>query len=98
TSAPPLLDAAAMAPRSAPLPADLRLALRTPLRVKARGAFIEALDLAAILQGGCRRHNALETFHGDGPWQVDHRALVAQAQAVAVEAAQVRWVDWERTS
>ncbi|MBK9709834.1 MAG: CRISPR system precrRNA processing endoribonuclease RAMP protein Cas6 [Kouleothrix sp.] len=94
----PTLDAPAIAARAAALPADLRLALRTPLRVKARGAFIETIDLPAIVQASCWRLNALATFHGGGPWPVDHRAAAAQAQAVAVEQPQVRWVDWERTS
>jgi CRISPR-associated endoribonuclease Cas6 len=94
----PIYDAASIAARAAMLPADLRLALRTPLRVKARGAFIEAIDLGAIVQAVCWRLNALATFHGDGPWDVDHRALVAQAHEVVVEQAQARWIDWERTS
>jgi hypothetical protein len=37
-------------------------------------------------------------FHGSGPWQVDHRALVTQAREVVVEQAQIRWEDWRRTS
>jgi hypothetical protein len=94
----PLYDAAAVAARAAALPADLRLTLRTPLRVKARGAFIETIDLGAIVQAACWRLNALSTFHGGGPWEVDHRALVAQARQVMIEGAQARWVDWERTS
>ena len=40
------------------------------------------------MQAACWRLNALATFHGDEPWEVDHCALVAQA----------RWVDCERTS
>lgn len=94
----PLVDAATINEHSATLPADLRLTLRTPLRVKAQGAFIETIDMPAIVQAICWRLNALATFHGGGPWSVDHRALVAQAQAISVEQAQTRWVDWERTS
>jgi hypothetical protein len=94
----PIYDAVTIAARADALPADLRLALRTPLRVKARGDFIRAIDLPALVQAICWRLNALATFHGGGPWPVDHRALVEQARAVVVERAQVRWVDWERTS
>ena len=94
----PTLDATAIAARVTELPADLRLSLRTPLRVKARGAFVETIDLPAIVQAACWRLNALATFHGGGPWPVDHRALVAQAREVIIEQLHARWVDWERTS
>ena len=94
----PALDPSAIAARAAALPDDLRLTLRTPLRVKARGALVETIDLPAIVQAACWRLNALATFHGGGPWPVDHRALVARAREVAVEQPHARWVDWERTS
>lgn len=94
----PRYDAAMIAARAAQLPADLRLTLLTPLRIKARGAFIETVDLGAITQAICWRLNALATFHGGGPWEVDHRALVTQAQQVTMEQQQVQWIDWERTS
>ena len=84
--------------RAAQLPADLRISLSTPLRVKARGVFIETFDLGAIVQAACWRLNALATFHGGGPWDINHRALADEARAVAVEQPRVQWVDWERTS
>jgi hypothetical protein len=93
-----LLDMAMVAARAAALPSDLRLTLRTPLRVKARGDYIRTIDPAALVQAACWRLNALATFHGGGPWPVDHRALVEQARGIVVEQARVRWVDWERTS
>jgi hypothetical protein len=94
----PTLDAPAIAARAAALPANLRLTLRTPLRVKARGEFIETIDLPAIVQAACWRLSALATFHGGGPWQIEHRALADQARAIAIEQAEARWLDWERTS
>ena len=94
----PLLDAGQIAARAATLPADVRLTLRTPLRVKARGELLRVIDPAALVQAACWRLNALATFHGGGPWPVEHRALAAQAQGIAVEQAQLRWEDWERTS
>ncbi len=94
----PIYDAPTLLARAATLPADLRLELRTPLRVKARGTLLEQIEPAALVQALCWRLNALATFHGDGPWLVDHRVLVAQAQTITVEQEQVRWVDWERTS
>jgi CRISPR-associated endoribonuclease Cas6 len=93
-----IYSAATIAARAMQLPADLRLTLSTPLRVKTRGVFIETFDLGAIMQAACWRLNALATFHGGGPWAGNHRALAEQARAIAVEQARVQWVDWERTS
>lgn len=94
----PLLHAPAIAEQAARLPADLLLTLQSPLRVKARGAFIETFDLPAIVQAASWRLNALATFHGGGPWECNHRALAELARAVTIENPRVQWVDWERTS
>lgn len=83
---------------AAKLPADLQLRLTTPLRVKTKGAFIETIDLPALIQAIGWRLNALATFHGDGPWDCNYRPLIEAARAVAIEQAMVRWEDWERTS
>ncbi|MBX0331283.1 CRISPR system precrRNA processing endoribonuclease RAMP protein Cas6 [Oscillochloris sp. ZM17-4] len=93
----PTLSVAELTARAAALPADLRLTLRTPLRVKSRGAFIAQLDLPAIVQAACWRLAALAAFHGE-PWEADYRPLVAAAREVIVERPDVQWVDWERTS
>lgn len=92
------LDGPAILARATKLPPDLRLRLETPLRVKAGGAFIDRLDLAALVRAAAWRLDALATFHGGGPWPVSQRALAEQARSVTVEQAQVRWEDWERRS
>lgn len=94
----PILQPPVIAEQARRLPADLLLTLQTPLRVKTRGTFIEALDVPAIVQAASWRLNALATFHGGGPWQCNHRALAEQARAVATINPRVQWVDWERTS
>ncbi|MFQ3661784.1 MAG: CRISPR system precrRNA processing endoribonuclease RAMP protein Cas6 [Chloroflexaceae bacterium] len=94
----PLLNLAELPVHAANLAPDLRLELPTPLRVKARGVFIEHLDMAAIVQAICWRIGALAVFHGPGAWQVDYRPLVEAARAVRVERADLRWADWKRTS
>ncbi len=94
----PTLDAAAIATRAGTLPADLRLVLRTPLRVKAGGTFLERIDPAALVQAICWRLQALAAFHGSNPWDVDYRPLVAQAREMVVTEEQVGWADWTRTS
>jgi hypothetical protein len=92
------LDSRAIQQRARALPADVRLILRTPLRVKTQGTFIETINLTAVTQAACWRINALATFHGTGPWELDYRPLVEQARQVHVEQEQVRWQDWSRTS
>jgi hypothetical protein len=92
------LDSTALEQRAATLPADLRLVLRTPMRVKTQGAFLQRIDLSALVQTICWRLNALSVFHGAGPWAVDYRPLVEHARHVALEQEQVRWQDWSRTS
>jgi hypothetical protein len=84
--------------RARTLPGDLRLVLRTPLRVKARGEFLQQIDPAALVQTICWRLQALAAFHSSSPWEADYRPLVAQAQEVVVAEEQVGWADWTRTS
>ena len=93
-----IYSAACIAERAARLPHDLRITLPTPLRIKARGDFLGQLELPALVQTLCWRLSALATFHGGGPWEVDHRALIEQARGVALEQARTEWFDWERTS
>lgn len=94
----PLLNLAELPNRASGLAADLRLELRTPLRVKSRGAYIEQFDLAAITQAACWRVATLAAFHGPDRWQDDYRPLVEAARSVRIEGSEVRWVDWDRTS
>lgn len=93
----PIQCIADLPPRAGEPLADLRLTLRTPLRVKAHGAFIEQFDLPAIIQAACWRLAALSAFHAC-PWDTDYRPIVAAAHQVIIERPQVQWVDWERTS
>jgi hypothetical protein len=100
TSAEPLpaLTADIVTARAYTLPADLRLVLRTPLRVKARGDFLQQIDPAALVQTICWRLQALAAFHSSSPWEADYRPLVDQAREVVVAEEQVGWADWTRTS
>lgn len=76
-----LYGPATISARAAALSPALRLRLPTPLRIKTGGALLRELDLAALVQAACWRLNALATFHGSGPWAVDHRALLIQRAA-----------------
>lgn len=94
----PVYDHARVVARAMQLPADLRLNLRTPLRLKARGDILRQLDLPALMQAICWRLHTLSIFHGDGPWELNHRALAAEATAIRIEQPQLRWLDLRRTS
>ncbi len=94
----PLITANDIHARAASLPSDVRMVLRTPLRVKTSGDWLRQIEPAAIVQAIGWRVKALATFHGSGPWEADQRAVVDQARAIRVEDARVQWVDWERTS
>ncbi|MBA3944410.1 MAG: CRISPR system precrRNA processing endoribonuclease RAMP protein Cas6 [Herpetosiphonaceae bacterium] len=94
----PLYDPSTILAHAATLPADLRLVLQTPLRLKTRGDWLRRIDPPALVQAICWRLNALATFHGPAPWPVDHRALIEQARTIQVTHEQVQWVDWHRTS
>ncbi|WP_240695807.1 CRISPR system precrRNA processing endoribonuclease RAMP protein Cas6 [Candidatus Chloroploca sp. Khr17] len=95
---PPTHNLAELPMHAAELPADLQLTLHTPLRIKAGGAFIEHVDLGAIVQATCWRLAALTSFYGLVPWDDDYRPIVSAARQVRVERTAIRWVDWERTS
>lgn len=94
----PHYDAAAFQQRAAVVPADLVLHFPTPLRVKARGVFLEDLDLPALMRAIGWRLNTLALFHTETPGQIDYRAVIEQAASVTVAAHDLRWADWERTS
>ena len=94
----PAYDNATLIARAMQLPADLRLTLRTPLRLKARGDILRHLDLPALIQAICWRLHTLSIFHGHGPWELNHRALAAEASSIRIEQQQLHWLDLRRTS
>ena len=86
-----------VAERALHLPDTLHISLPTPLRIKARGTYLDTLDVPALVQSLCWRLHALSVFYGSA-WQHTYRPLVEQARSVVVEDARVEWIDWERTS
>ena len=94
----PIIDGTIVADRAAALAPDLRLSFITPLRIKHQGRLLDSFDLPAIIQALCWRINALATFHGDGSWNVDYKALIAQAHTVEVEPEYQQWEHRSRLS
>jgi len=56
------------------------------------------LDPAALVQSLCWRLSALAAFHGDDPWSIDYRPVVAQTAQVRIQHPAVEWEEWERRS
>lgn len=73
------------------------LRLTTPLRVRARGDFLQTIDPVELVRSICWRLDALATFHGGVPWG-DYWPLLERARSISVEQPQLTWVGWERTS
>lgn len=94
----PVFNLSELTPIAHRLPSDLRLALRTPLRIKSRGELMQKPAIPAIVQATAWRLQALNHFYGNVPWEVDYRPAIAAAQQVTVEDDTTRWVDWERSS
>lgn len=94
----PLITSEAIRIHGTTLPATIRLTFTTPLRLQVKGAVLRSFDLPAMVRALCWRLHALSTFYGDGPWHVDHQALVEQARQIRVTQPRMRWMDWGRTS
>lgn len=94
----PVFNLSELTPIAQRLPADLRLALRAPLRIKTRGQLMQKPEVPAMVQATAWRLQALNHFYGHVPWEVDYRPVIAAAQQVTVEDDTTRWVDWERSS
>ncbi|PDV99305.1 CRISPR system precrRNA processing endoribonuclease RAMP protein Cas6 [Candidatus Viridilinea mediisalina] len=94
----PVLRSAAVVERATALPADLRLTLNGPLRLKYRGTYLEHIEPAALVQVACWRIDALAAFHANGGWSHSYRPLVDAAAAIEVRPETVAWRSLRRTS
>lgn len=94
----PYYDNARIVAQATQLPADLRLTLRTPLRLKARGDILRQLELPALIQAICWRLHSLSIFHGSGPWEIEYRSLMHMAESLQIEQVRLHWIDRMRTS
>lgn len=97
-SALPTIDAAAMLTYASALPADLRLTLWSPLRLKSHGEMLRQFDLAVLVRAISWRLAALNLFYSTSATLVDLRALSEFVHGVQVEPIDLRWDDLLRTS
>ncbi len=93
----PPLDSLQLVPATGK-PGDLRLRLRTPLRVKAAGRFVRTLDFATLTRAALRRLSALLAAYGDGDPDLPYADLIRQAEQVRLVADHSRWHEWTRYS
>jgi hypothetical protein len=84
--------AAAMAP------GGLRLELLTPLRLKARGRYLRALDLGALARDLMFRVSLLGHHLGGLPWPAPWPEVGEEARRARVARARLRWVEGVRYS
>lgn len=70
----------------------------TPARLVSRGRVVQVVEFHHLIRSLLRRLNLLRTVHGDGPLDVDFRALVQRAEEVRLEDERLEWFDWQRHS
>jgi hypothetical protein len=77
---------------------DLRLHIRTPLRLKGRGTYVRDLDIDTLVRDLSFRVAALGHYHGDLPWPAPWAELAGDTAAVRIGTVALRWVDASRYS
>jgi hypothetical protein len=79
---------------AATLPHDqITLRFHTPLRVIEQDRLLKRIALRPLLQRLMRRLDDLAMAYGDGPLNLDFRALLDIANGVQVIDDQTRWID-----
>lgn len=77
---------------------SVRLSFVTPLRIRHERRLCTRLTFPILMTNILRRLYLLEQYHGDGKWELDHRALIAAADEVQCLEYRLRWYDWTRYS
>lgn len=76
----------------------LTVSLLTPTFIRADGQVIREPEFHHIFKRLRDRINALSTFFGDGPLDVDFRGLGERSEKIRRVAARFEWIDRARTS
>jgi hypothetical protein len=87
-------------PEPPPAPDAIRIALRTPLRVKRDDHLVGPGEFAFhdFYRSLLRRLSLLCYFHGEHPLDLDFRELVEEARNIPIEDSELCWNDWTRYS
>lgn len=76
----------------------LRLVFLTPTRLRVQKDLQDHISFELLVRSLLRRLWQVTLVHGEGQWQLDHRALIEQARSVTTTRSALRWLDWERYS
>jgi hypothetical protein len=94
-----LLAANPRLPSDDDAPANLRIELLMPLRLKSGGEFLrDHLPFDVFAGALLRRLESLSFLYCGGSLQLDYRALIARARQAQLVCSDLRWVAWERFS
>lgn len=87
-------------PTLPPLPAEVRVEILTPLRLRRQERYVTPANFqfSDLFSSLLRRISMLSYFHTDTPLETDFAVLTAQARAVDVLAPELSWWDWTRYS
>ncbi len=76
----------------------ITIRFRTPTNLRAHGEVVRCPEFHHIFKRLRDRINALRTFFGEGPLDLDFRALGERAEKVRTISTQIDWVERFRTS
>jgi hypothetical protein len=79
-------------------PLRITISFRTPTLLRANGAIIRVPEFHHLFKRLRDRINALSTFFGDGPLEVDFRNLGERAEKIRTVSSQTDWLDRFRRS
>ncbi len=79
-------------------PQRITISFLTPTFLRANGAIIRVPEFHHVFKRLRDRINALSTFYGDGPLDVDFRNLGERAEQIRTISAQTDWLDRFRRS
>lgn len=80
------------------LPLTITLRFLTPTRLRFDEALATRLDFHVLIRNLLRRLSALSYFHCGRQLDLDFKGLIARAEQITTEKAELRWVDWQRYS
>lgn len=80
------------------LPHTITLRFLTPARLRFDEALATRLDFHVLIRNLLRRLSTLSYFHCGRQLDLDFKGLIARAEQVTTEKAELRWVDWQRYS
>ena len=80
-------------PAIPPLPRQVKIELRTPLRLKYEGCIAQAdtFTFGRFFSSLLRRLSMLSYFHGATPLETDFRALIQKAHGISVQHRHFHW-------